>query len=122
MQNATDESLTPEQLTPHQALSGSDYTPQHFGTTWPLLLAGALQSHLVSRHNAGELSPADVQREAYTYKEQYPYLHHSFVDDVLRNIGHKVKLLGNQVLPDPEPVPQGYFDKNSQDYMDVNRG
>lgn len=106
----------------HQALSGSDFTSEHFGTTWPYLLAGALQSHLVSRHHSGELTPAQVQHEAYQYKERYPYLHSSFVDDVLRNIGYAPHFQGHTILPDPEQMPQGYLGGNGSDYFDVNRG
>ena len=102
------------------ALSGSNYTEPFFGTTWPLLLAGQLQSKLLQQYNTGELTPAAVQSAAYMYKNMHPELHGTFVDDVLRNIGYRVRILDNKIQEDPEKMPQGYL--NNDSYFDVNRG
>ncbi len=106
----------------YQALSGGEFDSRSFGITWPLLLAGALQTQLISRFNAGELNPAQVQAEGYKYKEQYPYLHDTFIPDILRNIGYEQSFEGNTILPDPQPLPQGYLNEKEQIYRDVNRG
>jgi len=97
-----------------QLLSGSESTEPHLGTTFPMLLAGALQSDLIKRFNTGELKPADVQREASNYKQNYSNLHDTFVDDVLRHIGYEVNIVDNKVSPEPKAVPQD-FTTNSFD-------
>lgn len=104
-----------------QALSGSESTTSHLGVTWPLLLAGALQQELLVQFNAGKMTAPQVQEQAGKYKEQYPNLHSTFVDDVLRNIGYSVKFEGGNVVSEPEKIPQGYIN-NEGTYLDVNRG
>ena len=104
----------------HQALSGSNYTPEHLGITWPLLLGGILQSDLVKKYNTGEIDAKTVQSEAYKLKETHPYLHNTFVSDVLRNIGYSQDIKDNKIQAEPIKNPQGYI--NNTDYLDINRG
>jgi len=101
-----------------QLLSGSEATDSTLGVTFPMLLAGVLQSDLIKQYNTGKMKAADIQKAAFSYKEKYPNLHDTFVGDVLRHIGYRVKFNGGDVSPEPEVLPQSFF----TDSFDPSRG